>query len=195
MKLNQIYIKRLIFIISLWPVLSLSVSMFLNNLGANPVEFIERHFGKWALIFLCLTLSMTPLRRITHMNQWILNRRMLGLFTFFYATVHLLCYIGLDYHFAWIDIKNDIIKHRYVLVGFLGWLLLLPLAITSSDKMMRKLKFNWKRLHRLIYLIAILGVLHFLWLVKKDITEPLIYAFIIFILFLLRLNMFKRQKL
>jgi sulfoxide reductase heme-binding subunit YedZ len=195
LKLNQIYIKRLIFIISLWPILSLSVAIFLNNLGANPVEFIERHFGKWALIFLCLTLSMTPLRRITHMNQWILNRRMLGLFTFFYATVHLLCYIGLDYHFAWIDIKNDIIKHRYVLVGFLGWLLLLPLAITSSDKMMRKLKFNWKRLHRLIYLIAILGVLHFLWLVKKDITEPLIYAFIIFILFLLRLNMFKRQKL
>jgi sulfoxide reductase heme-binding subunit YedZ len=195
LKLNQIYIKRLIFIISLWPILSLSVAIFLNNLGANPVEFIERHFGKWALIFLCLTLSMTPLRRITHMNQWILYRRMLGLFTFFYATVHLLCYIGLDYHFAWIDIKNDIIKHRYVLVGFLGWLLLLPLAITSSDKMMRKLKFNWKRLHRLIYLIAILGVLHFLWLVKKDITEPLIYAFIIFILFLLRLNIFKRQKL
>jgi sulfoxide reductase heme-binding subunit YedZ len=195
LNLNQIYIKRLIFIISLWPILSLSVAIFLNNLGANPVEFIERHFGKWALIFLCLTLSMTPLRRITHMNQWILYRRMLGLFTFFYATVHLLCYIGLDYHFAWIDIKNDIIKHRYVLVGFLGWLLLLPLAITSSDKMMRKLKFNWKRLHRLIYLIAILGVLHFLWLVKKDITEPLIYAFIIFILFLLRLNMFKRQKL
>jgi sulfoxide reductase heme-binding subunit YedZ len=138
---------------------------------------------------------MTPLRRITHMNQWILYRRMLGLFTFFYATVHLLCYIGLDYQFAWIDIKNDIIKHRYVLVGFLGWLLLLPLAITSSDKMIRKLKFNWKKLHRLIYLIAILGVLHFLWLVKKDITEPLIYAFIIFILFLLRLNIYKRQKL
>ncbi len=161
----------------------------------HPVEFIERHFGKWALIFLCLTLSMTPLRRITHMNQWILYRRMLGLFTFFYATVHLLCYIGLDYHFAWIDIKNDIIKHRYVLVGFLGWLLLLPLAITSSEKMMRRLKSKWKRLHRLIYLIAVLGVLHFAWLVKKDITEPLIYALIVLILFLLRLNLFKRQKL
>lgn len=116
---------------------------------------------------------------------------MLGLFTFFYVTVHLLCYIGLDYHFAWIDIKDDIIKHRYVLVGFSGWLLLLPLAITSSDEMKRKLKSNWKRLHRLIYLIAILGVLHFAWLVKKDITEPLIYASIIFILFLLRLNIFK----
>lgn len=119
---------------------------------------------------------------------------MLGLFTFFYVTVHLLCYIGLDYHFAWIDIKDDIIKHRYVLIGFSGWLLLLPLAITSSDEMKRKLKSNWKRLHRLIYLIAILGVLHFTWLVKKDITEPLIYASIIFILFLLRLNIFKWKK-
>ena len=195
MKLNQIYIKRLIFILSLWPILSIGIDIFQNNLGANPVEFIERHFGKWTLIFLCLTLSMTPLRRVTYINQWILYRRMLGLFTFFYASVHLLCYIGLDYQFAWIDIKNDIIKHRYVLVGFLGWLLLLPLAVTSSDMMIKRLKANWKRLHRLIYLIAILGVLHFIWLVKKDITEPLIYAVIVFVLFVLRLNIFKRQKI
>ena len=194
MKLNQKYIKRLIFILSLWPIISIGIDIFQNNLGANPVEFIERHFGKWTLIFLCLTLSMTPLRRVTYINQWILYRRMLGLFTFFYASVHLLCYIGLDYQFAWADIKNDIIKHRYVIVGFLGWLLLLPLAITSSDKMIRRLKANWKRLHRLIYLIAILGVLHFIWLVKKDITEPLIYAVIVFVLFVLRLNIFKRQK-
>ena len=120
---------------------------------------------------------------------------MLGLFTFFYASIHLLCYIGLDYQFAWVDIKNDIIKHRYVLVGFLGWLLLLPLAITSSDNMMRKLKSNWKKIHRLIYLIAILGVLHFVWLVKKDVTEPLIYAAIILVLFLLRLNIFKLKRI
>ena len=194
MKLNQKYIKLLIFILSLWPIISIGIDIFQNNLGANPVEFIERHFGKWTLIFLCLTLSMTPLRRITHINQWILYRRMLGLFTFFYASVHLLCYIGLDYQFAWADIKNDIIKHRYVIVGFLGWLLLLPLAITSSDKMIRRLKANWKRLHRLIYLIAILGVLHFIWLVKKDITEPLIYAAIVLLLFTLRLNFFKTRK-
>ena len=194
MKLNQKYIKLLIFILSLWPILSISIDIFQNNLGANPVEFIERHFGKWTLIFLCLTLSMTPLRRVTYINQWILYRRMLGLFTFFYASVHLLCYIGLDYQFAWIDIKNDIIKHRYVLVGFLGWLLLLPLAVTSSDMMIRRLKANWKRLHRLIYLIAILGVLHFIWLVKKDITEPLIYAAIVLLLFTLRLNFFKTRK-
>ena len=195
MKLNQTYIKRFIFILSLWPILSIGIDILQNNLGANPVEFIERHFGKWTLIFLCLTLSMTPLRRITHINQWILYRRMLGLFTFFYASVHLLCYIGLDYQFAWFDIKNDIIKHRYVLVGFLGWLLLLPLAITSSDKMIRKLKFNWKRLHRLVYLIAILGVLHFVWLVKKDITEPLIYAAIIFVLFALRFKILKPKRI
>ncbi|NDF80900.1 MAG: sulfoxide reductase heme-binding subunit YedZ [Methylophilaceae bacterium] len=138
---------------------------------------------------------MTPLRKITHINQWILYRRMLGLFTFFYASIHLLCYIGLDYQFAWVDIKNDISKHRYVLVGFLGWLLLLPLAITSSDNMIRKLKSNWKRLHRLIYLIAILGVLHFVWLVKKDVTEPLIYAAIILVLFLFRLNIFKLRRI
>ena len=195
MKFNQIYIKRLIFIASLWPILSIGIDIFQNNVGANPVEFIERHFGKWTLIFLCLTLSMTPLRRITKINQWILYRRMLGLFVFFYASIHLLCYIGLDYQFAWLDIKNDIIKHRYVLVGFLGWLLLLPLAITSSDKMIRRLKANWKKLHSLIYVIAILGVLHFIWLVKKDITEPLIYGVIILSLFALRLNLFKNRKL
>lgn len=194
MKFNQTYIKRLIFILGLWPLLSISIHVFQDSLGANPVEFIERHFGQWALIFLCLTLSMTPLRRITNISQWILYRRMLGLFVFFYASIHLLCYIGLDYHFAWIDIKNDIIKHRFVLVGFLGWILLLPLAITSSDKMIRRLKTNWKLLHRLIYVVAILGVLHFIWLVKKDLTEPLIYAAIISILLILRLNIFKRKK-
>ena len=195
MKFNQTYVKRLIFILSLWPLLSISINIFQDTLGANPIEFIERHFGKWALMFLCLTLSMTPLRRITNISQWILYRRMLGLFVFFYASIHLLCYIALDYHFDWVDIKNDIIKHRYVLVGFLAWLLLLPLAITSSDKMIRKLKANWKLLHRLIYVIAILGVLHFIWLVKKDITEPLIYAAIVSILLILRLNILRRKKL
>ena len=195
MKFNQIYVKRFIFILSLWPLLSISINILQDTLGANPIEFIERHFGKWTLIFLCLTLSMTPLRRITNISQWILYRRMLGLFVFFYASIHLLCYIALDYHFDWVDIKNDIIKHRYVLVGFLAWLLLLPLAITSSDKMIRKLKANWKLLHRLIYVIAILSVLHFIWLVKKDITEPLIYAAIVSILLILRLNILRRKKL
>jgi methionine sulfoxide reductase heme-binding subunit len=192
-QINYNYLKRLIFILSLWPLLSIGLDTFQNNLGANPVEFIERHFGKWTLIFLCLTLSMTPLRRFTNISQWILFRRMLGLFVFFYATIHLICYVGLDYQFAWSDMKNDILKHRYVLVGFTGWLLLLPLAITSSNKMIQKLKTNWKRLHRLVYIIAILGVLHFLWLVKKDITQPLIYGAIFLILFICRINL-KRKS-
>ena len=194
MQINYTYLKRLIFILSLWPLVSIGLDTFQNNLGANPIEAIERHFGKWTLIFLCLTLSMTPLRRFTNISQWILFRRMLGLFVFFYASVHLLCYVGLDYQFAWSDMKNDILKHRYVLIGFAGWLLLLPLAITSSNKMIQKLKTNWKRLHRLVYIIAILGVLHFLWLVKKDITQPLIYGAIFLILFICRIN-FKRKSL
>jgi sulfoxide reductase heme-binding subunit YedZ len=193
-QINYTYLKRLIFILSLWPLVSIGLDTFQNNLGANPIEAIERHFGKWTLIFLCLTLSMTPLRRFTNISQWILFRRMLGLFVFFYASVHLLCYVGLDYQFAWSDMKNDILKHRYVLIGFAGWLLLLPLAITSSNKMIQKLKTNWKRLHRLVYIIAILGVLHFLWLVKKDITQPLIYGAIFLILFICRIN-FKRKSL
>jgi methionine sulfoxide reductase heme-binding subunit len=128
LKLNTIYIKRFIFILGLWPILSVGIDILQNNLGANPIEFVERHFGKWTLIFLCLTLSMTPLRNITTISQWILYRRMLGLFVFFYASIHLLCYIWLDYHFAWIDIKNDIIKHRYVLVGFLAWLFITSIS-------------------------------------------------------------------
>ncbi|MSQ80823.1 MAG: sulfoxide reductase heme-binding subunit YedZ [Candidatus Methylopumilus sp.] len=194
LKINQAYLKRILFILSLWPILSITIDIFQDNLGANPVEFIERHFGKWTLIFLCLTLSMTPLRRLTKISWWILYRRMLGLFVFFYASIHLLCYIGLDYHFAWNAIKNDIIKHRYVLVGFLAWLLLIPLALTSSKRMIQKLKTNWKKLHKIIYLIAILGVLHFLWLVKKDITEPLIFAAIISLLFVLRIKFSKSKN-
>ena len=101
---------------------------------------------------------------------------MFGLFVFFYTSVHLLMYLGLDYQFAWSDIKDDIVKHKYVLVGFLAWLLLIPLAVTSSNKMIKRLKRRWKSLHQLIYLVAILAVLHFVWLVKKDMTEPIIYG-------------------
>jgi sulfoxide reductase heme-binding subunit YedZ len=159
-----------------------------QDLGANPVQFIEHHFGKWTLIFLCLTLAMTPLRKLTKISVWLRYRRMLGLFSFFYATLHLLTYLVIDYQFAWHDIALDIMKHRYVLVGFSAWLLLVPLALTSNHKMMQLLGKRWKQLHRLIYLIAILGVLHFIWLVKKDITEPLIYGAVVGVLLVLRLD-------
>jgi sulfoxide reductase heme-binding subunit YedZ len=188
-KVKSTAFKRILFVICLWPIYSISYSILRDDLGANPVEFIERHFGKWTLIFLCLTLSMTPLRKLTKISIWLSYRRMLGLFTFFYATIHLLTYLGVDYYFVWADIEADIFKHRYVLVGFLAWILLVPLAITSTNKMIQRLKKRWKILHRLVYLIAILGVLHFLWLIKKDITQPLTYAVILGLLLLMRVNL------
>ena len=188
LQLNLSTTKKLVFILALWPLFSIGLQTYLDKLGANPVELIERHFGKWTLIFLCLTLTMTPLCKLTQNGQWVLYRRMLGLFVFFYSTVHFLCYVGIDYQFAWHDMKDDILKHRYVLVGFLAWLLLIPLAITSSNKMIQRLRTKWKRLHRLVYLIAILGLLHFFWLIKKDMTQPLIYSGVLLILFLLRMN-------
>lgn len=188
--------KKLVFMLALWPLVSIGLQAYFDQLGANPVELIERHFGKWTLIFLCLTLAMTPLRKLTHNGQWVLYRRMLGLFVFFYSTVHLLCYVGIDYQFAWQDMKDDILKHRYVLVGFLAWLLLIPLALTSTKKMIARLRTKWKKLHRLVYVIAILGLLHFFWLIKKDMTQPLIFTGVIVVLLLLRIDSsgFKAKK-
>ena len=180
--------KKLVFVLALWPLVSIGLQAYFDQLGANPVELIERHFGKWTLIFLCLTLAMTPLRKLTHNGQWVLYRRMLGLFVFFYSTVHLLCYVGIDYQFAWQDMKDDILKHRYVLVGFLAWLLLIPLALTSTKKMIARLRTKWKKLHRLVYLIAILGLLHFFWLIKNDMTQPLIFTGVIVVLLALRID-------
>ena len=186
------YLKKIAFIVCLWPIISISFVFFTNSFGANPVNEIIHHFGKWTLIFICLTLSISPLRRITKSNSWLIYRKMLGLFVFFYASIHLLSYAGLDHHFAWNIILEDIIQHRYVLVGATAWLLLLPLAITSSQKMKKILKHKWVKLHRLVYIIAILGVLHYLWLVKKDLTQPMIYAAIITILLLFRIK-FKKN--
>ena len=180
-------LKLIIFLICVWPLFSISYTIYIDNLGANPIEYIEKHFGLWALIFLCLTLSLTPLKQITHIGKWILYRRMLGLFVFFYASIHLLMYLGLDYQFAWFDIKDDIVKHKYVLVGFLAWLLLIPLAFTSTNKMIKRLKKRWKPLHRLIYVVAILAILHFVWLVKKDMTEPIIYGSVVGALLFIRI--------
>lgn len=187
-------LKPIIFLVCLWPLFSIGYTIYNDNLGANPIEYIEKHFGLWALIFLCLTLSLTPLKRLTQFGQWILYRRMLGLFVFFYASVHLLIYLGLDYQFAWPDIQDDILKHKYVLVGFLAWLLLIPLAFTSTNTMIKKLKRRWKSLHQLIYLVAVLAILHFFWLVKKDLTEPIIYGSILATLLLIRVYYFAKNK-
>ena len=187
------YFKPFVFIICLWPLGIIILDIYYNNLGAEPVKKIMNHFGEWTLIFICLTLTMSPLKRITNLSFWIKFRRMLGLFVFFYATIHLLTYVGLDYRFDWEPIINDVLKKKYIFIGFSAWLLLIPLAITSSQKMIKLLKNNWKRLHRLIYIIAIFGSLHYIWLSKTIFFKPLVYLVIILVLLALRIKIKKRN--
>ena len=182
-QINQKYLKGVIFIISLLPLFFIIYQIITDQLGPEPVKEITHHTGKWTLYFIVITLAMTPLQKITKLNFWIRYRRMFGLFIFFYASIHLMTYVGLDYRFDLISIGSDIIKKKYILIGFSAWLLLVPLAITSNKRMMKILKDKWKKLHRLIYLISLFGVIHYLWLVKRDLTEPLI--FLVVILFLL----------
>ena len=181
-------LKPSIFVLSIAPFLLITYKIFFNKLGPEPVKEITHFTGEWTLIFICLTLSMSPLKRFTSFIFWIKIRRMLGLFVFFYATLHLLTYVVIDYRLDWNQITDDVIKKKYVFVGFAAWLLLIPLAITSSQKMIILLKQNWKKLHRLIYAIAILGSLHFIWLSKTIYFKPLIYFIIITILLILRVN-------
>ena len=140
------------------------------------------------MIFILLTLSMTPLRKITKSVEWIKFRRMLGLFTFFYASIHMLSYVGLDYRFDFEPLINDVLKKKFIFIGFSAWLLLIPLAVTSSEKMVRLLKQNWKKIHRLIYIIGIFGVLHYIWLSKTIFFKPLIFLIILVILLLFRIK-------
>ena len=152
------------------------------------MDRIINHFGEWTLIFIFLTLSMTPLRKITKSLEWIKFRRMLGLFTFFYASIHMLSYVGLDYRFDFEPLINDVLKKKFIFIGFSAWLLLIPLAVTSSEKMVRLLKQNWKKIHRLIYIIGIFGVLHYIWLSKTIFFKPLIFLIILVILLLFRIK-------
>ncbi len=185
------YFKPSIFILSTIPFLIIIYKILFNKLGPEPVKEITHFTGEWTLIFICLTLAMSPLKKLTNLNFWVKGRRMLGLFVFFYASLHLLTYVGIDYRFSWQPIFDDVVKKKYIFVGFAAWLLLIPLTLTSSQKMMLLLKQNWKKLHRLIYVIAIFGSLHFIWLSKTIYFKPLIYFVIITILLFLRVN-FKR---
>tara|TARA_Y100001970_G_scaffold168990_1_gene206629 strand:- start:1190 stop:1774 length:585 start_codon:yes stop_codon:yes gene_type:complete len=187
------YLKFSVFLLSSFPFLLIAYKIFFNKLGPEPVKEITHFTGEWTLIFICLTLSMSPLKRLTNSAIWVSFRRMLGLFVFFYATLHLLTYIGLDYRFDWSPILNDVIKKKYVFIGFAAWLLLLPLTITSSKRMVLLLKNNWKKLHRLIYVIAIFGSLHYIWLSKTIFFKPLIYFIIILVLLALRIKIKNRK--
>ena len=182
------YLKLSVFFLSTIPFLLISYKIFFNKLGPEPIKEITHFTGEWTLIFICLTLSMSPLKRFTNSIVWVSFRRMLGLFVFFYATLHLLTYVGLDYRFDWSPILDDVVKKKYIFIGFAAWLLLLPLVVTSSQKMVLMLKNNWKKLHRLIYVIAIFGSLHYIWLSKTIFFKPLIYFIIIFVLLALRIK-------
>ncbi|MFL9609955.1 sulfite oxidase heme-binding subunit YedZ [Methylobacillus sp. Pita2] len=188
------WIKRSIFILALLPLARLLWLGFTDRLGANPVEFIEHSTGTWALVGLLLSLAVTPLRLLSGWG-WLLSlRRMLGLFMFFYACLHFMAYLWLDHWFDWPEIAKDVLKHPYVLVGFLALILSVPLAATSNDAMMRKLGKRWKTLHALSYPVAVLAVLHYLWLVKQDISQPVTYALILLGLLSIRIAYRLRNK-
>ena len=182
------YSKIIVFFLSLWPIYLITYQIVFNQLGPEPVDRIINHFGEWTLIFILLTLSMTPLKKITKSAEWIKFRRMLGLFTFFYASIHMLSYVGLDYRFDFEPLINDVLKKKFIFIGFSAWLLLIPLAVTSSERMVRLLKQNWKKIHRLIYIIGIFGVLHYIWLSKTIFFKPLIFLIILVILLLFRIK-------
>ncbi|MFI3190808.1 MAG: protein-methionine-sulfoxide reductase heme-binding subunit MsrQ [Methylococcales bacterium] len=182
------WLKISVFILALIPLARLIIAAYYDSLGANPIEKITHRTGYWTLAFLLITLSITPLRRLTGWSWLARFRRMIGLFSFFYASIHFLTYLVLDQFFDWANISKDIIKRPYITVGFAAFVLLIPLAITSTNRMTKWLGGKrWRLLHSLIYPIAIGGVLHFWWLVKKDITEPLNFTLLLSILFTIRL--------
>ena len=187
--------KSALFVVCLMPLGLLVWRGFTGGLTANPIEFITHTTGWWALAFLMITLAVTPLRLLLDM-PWLLRlRRMLGLYAFFYASLHFLTWLVVDQFFEWEAIIKDIAKRPYITVGFTAFVLLLPLAATSTNAMVRRLgAARWQTLHRLVYVIAILGVVHFWWLVKKDIREPAVFALILIVLLGARLVVLWRKR-
>ncbi len=179
--------KPLVFVACLLPLAMLAWAGFEGRLGANPIETITHTTGDWTLRFLLITLAVTPLRRLSRWNRVIAFRRMLGLFAFFYGTLHLLTYVWLDKFFAWQDMLHDIAKRPIITAGVSALALMVPLALTSTAAAIRRLGGRrWRALHRLIYASASLGVLHYWWLVKADVTRPATYACILILLLLVR---------
>jgi len=171
------WIKRAGFVLCLVPLARLVWLGAQGGLGANPIEYITHSTGWWTLSFLMITLAVTPLRRLTGLNWLVRLRRMLGLFAFFHAALHFATYLWLDQFFDLDAIAKDIVKRPFITIGFAAFVLLIPLAATSTNSMVRRLGGRrWQLLHRLVYVIAVLGVAHFWWLVKKDLTEPVLFA-------------------
>ncbi len=193
--LTSKWTKAALFLLCLEPFGELLWRIIHNNLGANPVEFLQHATGDWILRFLVFTLSITPLRKLFKLPDLIRFRRMLGLFAFFYACLHFLTYLGPDQSFDLAGMWKDVAKRPFITVGFAGFVLLIPLAITSTAGWIRRLGGKrWQQLHRAIYITAVCGVIHYYWLVKSDVRKPLFYAALVGVLLLWRLGdwLFKR---
>lgn len=188
-------VKVSVFALALLPFARLAAGLPLGWLGVNPIELVTRSTGTWTLVFLLGTLAVTPLRRLTGWNWLIRLRRMLGLFAFFYGVLHLTTYVWLDQFFDLEAIVKDVVKRPFITVGFAAFVLMLPLAITSTNAMVRRLGGRrWATLHKAVYAVAILGVVHYWWLVKRDLTEPILYASVLALLLGFRLAWRARER-
>jgi sulfoxide reductase heme-binding subunit YedZ len=185
--LRSRWTKPAVFVLCLLPLVLMIVNGLRGELGANPIEYITRDTGDWTMRFLLITLSVTPLRRLLALPDLIRFRRMLGLFSFFYGVLHLITWVWLDKFFDLNEMGADIVKRRFITMGMLGFLLMVPLAVTSTTGWIRRMGGkNWQLLHRLIYFSAAAGVVHYLWLVKSDIRMPVLYGIILGIVLVLR---------
>jgi len=186
MKTPKLYfnslLKPLIFILLLLPLGYYAWGLWQDTLGANPLEAVIRGLGDWGLRILLLTLLISPLRRLTHWGQLLRLRRMMGLYAYFYIVLHFLSYLWFDQFFDWKEIWMDILERPFITIGMFAVILLTPLAITSTNGMIKRLGKNWARLHKLIYPTAILAIIHFWWMVKLDISEPILYSLVLVIL-------------
>jgi len=185
--------KTVVFTLCLVPISLLFYKLYIDDLGANPFEALTRQSGEWTLRFLLITLSLTPLKIVLNKSWPLKFRRMLGLFVFFYASIHLMTYLWFDQFFDWEEIWIDIVKRPFITVGMLSWFILMPLAITSINSMKRRVGRYWKKLHQLVYLIGVLVLIHYFMLVKADLWWPVLYAVIFLALMLVRI--WKNAKL
>lgn len=178
--MNRLRIAKIVvFLGALVPLARLAWKAFHGGLGANPIEVITHSTGDWTLILILTTLAITPLRKLTK-QYWLIGvRRMIGLFAFFYGCLHFTTYLWLDKFFDWPEMVKDIAKRPFITMGFAAFVLMIPLALTSTQGWIRRLGKNWQRLHRLIYVTGIAGVIHYIWLVKADLRKPLQYAFVL----------------
>ena len=194
---QQSVIKASAFVLSLVPFLHLVWAAFTDHLGANPLEFITRNTGDWTLYFLCTTLSVTPIRRLMNWPWLIKLRRMFGLFAFFYASLHFLTFLWFDHFFDVAEMLKDVEKRPFILVGFSAFLLLIPLALTSTNKMIKRLgAAHWQLLHKLVYVISCLGILHFFLMKagKHDFSQPIVFACIVAVLLGMRVYWVLQKK-